>query len=240
MKTQLIIKQKDIMGIFDIFFRRKERTFEKANLEDIDEAATKKISEHNENFKQEAANFFSRVRQEQEKMKANLERLSSAEVKEQTDPQLLKVAVTSRKSFVKKFEDLIEHEEKEDFSINSVSEAFNRFYAKLNDVNASTVPEFASIKEVFKNESFAVTDEMKNLKKIYDDFKEKLRKEMDLVQPYEEILNKVKILNEEKEKLENYKKDLENILRKNENLTKENEMMQINLQKLEESSEWNE
>ena len=228
------------MGFFDIFFRKKEESFEKANLENLEDAAKKKISEHEESFKHEAVKFFSQLKQQKDEIKKRLGELSSAETKDQVDPQLLKIAMTSRKSFVEKFKTLAEQEELNDFSILFLSQTFNQLSAKLDDVNASTVAEFVSIKEVFKNEAFAVTDEMKTLKKIYDQFKEKLRKELDAVQPYDEITTKIKILKEEKERLDNLRKDLENIQQKNENLLKENEMMRINLQKLEESNEWKE
>jgi hypothetical protein len=227
------------MGIFDIFFRKKERTFGKANLENLEEAAKKKISEHEQGFKNSSAIFFSQVKEQENKIKESLERLSSAQAPAQVDLQLLKIAITSRKSFAKKVEDLIKEKEQTD-SFSSLYEMYNSFSLEFEAVDASTVSEFAAIKEVFKNESYAVIGEMKTLKKIYVDFKEKLKKEMSAVQPYEEIETKIKVLKEEKERLENYKKDLESILQKNENLKKENEMLQINLRKIEESEEWKE
>jgi len=226
------------MGIFDIFFRKKERTFGKASLENLEEAAKKKITERQENFKSETSNFFLQVREQEKKIKEGLEKLSSAQAPNQVDPQLLKIAMTSRKSFAKKVEDLIKEKEQTDSSFSSLYEMCTSFSTEFEAVDGSTVKEFAAIKEVFKNESYAIIDEMKVLKKIYADFKEKLKKELDVIRPYEEIETKIKIVREEKEKLENYKKDLENILQKNENLQKENEMMQMNLRELEESSEW--
>lgn len=225
------------MGIFDIFFRKKERTFGKVSLENLEEAAKKKIAEQQESFKTETSNFFSQVRLQEKKIKESLEKLSSAQAPNEVDPQLLKIAVTSRKSFAKKVEDLIKEKEQTD-SFHLLLEMYTSFSLEFEAVDASTVREFVAIKEVFKNESYAIIDEMKVLKKIYVDFKEKLKKELDVVRPYEEIETKIKILKEEKERLESYKKDLENILQKNENLKKENEMLQTNLQKIEESEEW--
>ena len=226
------------MGIFDIFFRKKAKTFEKSSLENLEEATKKKISEYDENFKQQAENFLSRVKEQKQKLKDSLNRLSSLEVKEQVDPQLLQIAMTSRKSFVKKLGTLAEQEEQKNFSISSVSLLCKTWQYQMDEVNASTVSEFASIKEVFKGESFAVIDEMKNLKKIYDNFSKEVKKKMDEINPYEEIQDKIKIVREEKERLENFGKDLENIVQKSDNLKKENEMLRTNLQKLEEGDDW--
>jgi hypothetical protein len=225
------------MGIFDIFFTKKVKTYEKISFEKLQEAAEKKITEHEESFKQEAKSFFAKAKQQEEKIKADLERLTSAKVTDQVDPELLKVAETSRKSFARKVESLIEREEQQEFSIDSHFEAYNSFLARFKEIDSSTVAEFAAIKEVFK-ESQSVVDEMKVLKKYFDDFGENLKNVESKIEPFKEIANKIKIIKDENEKLENYKKDLEDIFQKNENLKKENEMLKINLQKLEESGEW--
>lgn len=46
------------MGFFDFLFTRKVKTLEKTNLQNLEDSAKKKISEHEENFKQEAKSFF--------------------------------------------------------------------------------------------------------------------------------------------------------------------------------------
>lgn len=227
-----------VMGLFDIFFRKKERNLEKINLENLEEAAKKKISEQDKNFEQEAANFLSRIKQQKEKLKSSISKLSEAQVTDKVNPQLLNVAMTSRKSFVKKFGDIVRDQEQKDISISIMSVTYKTLQYQINEIDSSTVAEFASIKEVFKNEAFAVTDDLKELKRIYDDFGEKLKRATAEVLPFEEIEDKIKIIRAEKEKLENFRKDLEKMEQKNESLKKENEMMQINLQKLEEGEEW--
>lgn len=225
------------MGFFDFLFKKREKGYEKASLESLEEAVKKKIQENEDDFKQDAANFFAQTKAQKEKLKSNLRRLSDAKITDKVDPQLEKIAMTSRKSFGNKVEALTE-EIQENFSLHSLSEVYSSFIMEFKEVDASTVAEFASIKEVFKSESQNVVDEMKNLKKIFDDFGNRLEKKENEIKPFEEIENKIKIIREEKEKMENCRKDLENISAKNENLKKENEMMQNNLQKLEESDEW--
>ena len=223
------------MGFFDIF--RKKRNFEKTSLKNLEQSTQKKIREKNENFKQDAKDYLSRIGGQEEKLKEKLDKLSAAQVTEQIDSQLFKIAMTSRKSFVGKVENLISGEQK-DFSIHYLSEFSNSFFAKFREIDAGTVSEYASIKEVFKNESPAVIDEMKGLRKIYGEFGERLKRaELD-VQPFEEIETKIQILNQEARKLENCKKDLGEIQQRNEMLKKENEMMQKNLQSLESGEEW--
>lgn len=168
-----------------------------------------------------------------------MERLSAAKAAGQVDPQLEKIAQTSRKSFAKKIERLIEQEEEGKFSFEVLDKVCNSFLIKFNEIDSSTVAEFAAIKEVFK-ESQGVVDDMKTLKKYFDEFGGRLKKAESEVEPFEEIANKIKIVREENGKMENYKKDLENISHKSENLKKENDMLKINMQKLEESDEWKE
>lgn len=224
------------MGFFDALFRKK-KNFEKTSLENLEQSVQKKIQEKNENFKQEATNYLSRIGGQEKKLKEKLSRLSAAQVTEQIDPQLFKIAMTSRKNFVGKVENLIADEQK-DFSIHYLAEFSNSFFAKFREVDAGTVSEYASIKEVFKNESPAVIDEMKGLRKIYSDFAERLKRAESEVLPFEEIETKIQILNQETKKLENCKKYLGEIQQRNEMLKKESEMMQKNLQSLESGEEW--
>lgn len=226
------------MGIFDIFFRRKVKTFEKINLQNLEDVAKKKISEREESFKNEATNFFEKTKQQEDKIKTDLEKLAASKTTDQVDPQLLKIAETSRKSFAKKVETLIKMEES-DFSFDSLKKVCDSFSERFKEIDSSTVAEFAAIKEVFR-ESYSVVDDMKSLKKYFDEFGEKLKNAEAEAEPFEQIVEKIKNINDENEKLGNFKKYLENILQKNENLKKENEMLRINLQKLEESDEWKE
>jgi hypothetical protein len=224
------------MGIFDIFFRKKEKAFEKTSLQNLEETTKKRISEHEESFKSETANFFAKERQQEEKIKSDLARLTLSKVTEQVDSQLLKIAETSRKSFSKKVESLIGREEN-NFSLSSLRAFHDSFLSRFKEIDSSTVAEFAAMKEVFR-ESQDVVDDMKILKKYFDELGNKLKDAESEVEPFTEIINKIKKFEDENVKLENYKKDLEDIFQKNENLKKENEMLKINLQKLEESSEW--
>lgn len=226
------------MGFFDFLFTRKVKTLEKTNLQNLEDSAKKKISEHEENFKQEAKSFFEKIKQQEDNIKTDLGKLSSAKVTEQVDPQLMKVAETSRKSFIKKVEVLIENEE-EKFEIEYLLLFQKSFLLKFKEFDSGTVMEFASLKDVFK-ESYAVVDGIKILKKYFDDFGEKLKKVEVEISPFEEISDKIKIIREESGRLDNYKKDLESIFQKNENLRKENEMLKTNLQKLEEGDDWKE
>ncbi len=224
------------MGFFDFLFTKKVKTFEKISLEKLGEAAKKRISEREESFKNEAANFFAKERQQEEKIKSDLTRLTSSKVTEQVDPQLLKIAETSRKSFCKKVESLIVREEN-NFSLSSLRAFHDSFLSRFQEIDSSTVAEFAAIKEVFR-ESQDVVDDMKILKKHYDDFGEKLKEAETEVRPFNEIIIKIKNFEDENSKLENYKKDLESIVQKSDNLKKENEMLKRNLQKMEEGDKW--
>jgi hypothetical protein len=224
------------MGFFDFLFRKKVKTFEKISLEKLGEAAKKKISEHEESFKNEATNFFAKERQQEEKIKSDLARLASSKVTEQVDPQLLKIAETSRKSFSKKVESLIGREEN-NFSLLSLRAFHDSFLSRFEEIDSSTVAEFAAMKEVFR-QSQDVVDDMKILKKYFDELGEQLKNAESKVEPFNEIIDEIKKFEDENVKLENYKKDLENILQKGENLKKENEMLKINLQKIEEGDEW--
>jgi len=225
------------MGFFDILFRKKEKTYEKASLQNLEEAAKKKIEEHDASFRKDAEEFVARVNEQKKKLKESLLKLAAANTTEEVDAQLMNIAITSRKSFVKKVDSLAEIKET-DSSIHSISEMHISFESMFKDIDASTVQEFASIKEVFKSESDAVIDEMKNLRKIFDEFRSRLKKAEDSIQQFEEIGIKVQILKEEAGRLESYKKDLENISQKAQTMEKENEMQRTELQKLEEGEEW--
>lgn len=225
------------MGFFDFLFRKKGKNYEKISLEKLEEATKEKIAESEESFKQEATNFFTQAKSHKGKLKESLRKLSEAKITGKVDPQLEKISMTSRKSFTNKIE-VLTKEIPEDFTIHSLSQICSNFIMQFKDVDASTVQEFAAIKEVFKSESQNVVDEMKNMKKIFDDFGNKLEKKENEIAPFEEIVNKIKIIKEEKEKMGKFGKDLENISAKSDNLKKENEMLQNNLRKLEDGEEW--
>lgn len=55
------------MGFLDFLFARKLKAFEKISLQDLEDAARRKISEREEGFKDEAKSFFDRIKQQKKR-----------------------------------------------------------------------------------------------------------------------------------------------------------------------------
>ncbi len=231
------------MGFFDsIFKKEKRKTIQliKVTLDELDswfEDETKiHFGELNENSKKVLDNIQMLLNQ----FKENLEYLEEAVIKEEkVDQRLKQIVLSNRNNLVKKMRSFVDSVEIP-IRINhkTVSEFYNSFMRKLEDLNKKSIKSYKRTKILFESETSQLLTDLKTMDKLI----------AELIGPINKKKALIKDIDETKENIENLKKEisllkkLETDLKSQRNyLDKSKEKayeLKINLEKLVESEEW--
>jgi len=223
------------MGFLDrLFGRKKEEKMKEKQPEELDLDSSKsmlqkRIDEKFKAFLPEIEKFHSELKSRNESFETTLENLRKAVPAQKVDEQILKIATTSRESFIRKMSEISASVKKEfQQDIDSFSQYYESVKNSIKETNMETVKEYVSLDVAFKKETNDVVDRMKEIKGGVDDFDKKLSKKTENIGYLKKLLGDVKLLEEKiaqkknvENKIEELKKELEYIEKNKINSEKE-------------------
>ena len=202
------------MGFLDwLFGRKKSEETQERKVEGLDlgyskSLLKKRIEEETEKFWPSIEKFHSGLKSRNERFEKALDDLGKSNPAEKIDDQVLKIALTSRDSFISKMS-AISTVIKRDFSkdIESFADYHETVSSIINQANQGTVKEFMSLNVAFKKETEEIVDGMKEVKNHVEGFRDEMKRRRQKIETYQKLLNGIRILEEKvSEKSESEKK----------------------------------
>lgn len=222
------------MGLLDWLFGRKsvakveEGTPKELDLESSKVLVQRKIDGETKSFWPRIEKFHSDIKERNEEFKDSIENLKNAKPPEKIDEQILKIANTSKNTFIAKMSAISEII-KRDFSkdIGSFLDYHSTVSSMINQVNKETVKEFTSLNVAYSKETNNVVKKLREIKEKVDGFAKELNEKKGQIDMLDGFLNDIRTFEERKAEnkktiinIEQSKSELENSEKEKENLEK--------------------
>ena len=229
------------MGILDIIFGKKERNKNTGGIDvQIAEQNIKqKIEEENKSFTKEMETFYTNIKKDSRSLEEQLILLQNATVNERIDSQLLSIANTSKKTFKEKMKRVLSVLDSDiPKDIETALNSYASMRQSIEEVDKSSVTEFASLNIVYKKEVELVIEKFRSVKNSIDKFGTKIKEKKEIISPYENLADQINSFKQTKNDVENNKVKLNSLISEIEENNSVKDTKLTYLEQTEDSEEW--